>query len=169
MNSNSPTPSADALKLDRLVQIGIVVADLDRTTRLLESLFGIGPFRSVKWPDRPESRYYYRDVAEDISLRQAFVQLGNVEMELIQPVEGERNAYKQFLDQSGGGIHHILFEVSDIDPVLQELAKSGVTVLQSGTGIRPGTRWALLDTQELLGFLVELRHRPGESDGTSIT
>lgn len=169
MNSNSPTPSADALKLDRLVQIGIVVADLDRTTRLLESLFGIGPFRSVKWPDRPESRYYYRGVAEDISLRQAFVQLGNVEMELIQPVEGERNAYKQFLDQSGGGIHHILFEVSDIDPVLQELAKSGVTVLQSGTGIRPGTRWALLDTQELLGFLVELRHRPGESDGTSVT
>jgi len=46
---------------------------------------------------------------------------------------------------------------------------SGVKVLQSGTGIRPGTRWALLDTQELLGFLVELRHRPGESDGTSLS
>jgi len=44
-----------------------------------------------------------------------------------------------------------------------------MTVLQSGTGIRPGTRWALLDTQEQLGFLVELRHRPGESDGASIS
>jgi hypothetical protein len=43
-----------------------------------------------------------------------------------------------------------------------------VTVLQSGTGIRPGTRWALLDTREMLGFYVELRHRPGESDGTSV-
>src|SRR5262249_32291702 len=169
MKSNSATTSADTFKLDRLVQIGIVVADLDRTTRLLESLFGIGPFRLVKWPDRPASRYYYRGDEEAICLRQGFVQLGSVEMELIQPIEGERNAYKQFLDQSGGGIHHILFEVSNIDPVLQELAKSGVTVLQSGTGIRPGTRWALLDTQALLGFLVELRHRPGESDGTSIT
>jgi hypothetical protein len=48
------------------------------------------------------------------------------------------------------------------------LAKSGVTVLQSGTGIRPGTRWALLDTQKMLGFYVELRHRPGKTDGTSI-
>jgi catechol 2,3-dioxygenase-like lactoylglutathione lyase family enzyme len=157
------------LKLERIVQIGIVVPDLDKTTRLLSSLFGIGPFRSVVWPSRPESKYQYRGAEEHILISQAFVQLGQVEIELIQPLEGERNAYKQFLDETGGGIHHILFEVKDIDPVLQALAESGVTVLQSGTGIRPGTRWALLDTQEQLGFLVELRHRPGESDGASIS
>ena len=165
MTSNSSSES----KLERLVQIGIVVPDLDKTTRLLDSLFGIGPFRSVVWPNRPESKYEHRGVEEHILISQAFVQLGQVEIELIQPLEGERNAYKQFLDETGGGIHHILFEVKDIDPVLQALAESGVTVLQSGTGIRPGTRWALLDTQEQLGFLVELRHRPGESDGTSVS
>jgi methylmalonyl-CoA/ethylmalonyl-CoA epimerase len=165
MTSNS----SSELKLERLVQIGIVVPDLDKTTRLLGSLFGIGPFRSVTWPNSPESKYQHRGVEEHILISQAFVQLGQVEIELIQPVEGERNAYKQFLDETGGGIHHILFEVKDIDPVLQALAESGMTVLQSGTGIRPGTRWALLDTQEQLGFLVELRHRPGESDGASIS
>ncbi|MGC1298545.1 MAG: VOC family protein [Alloacidobacterium sp.] len=165
MTSNS----SSELKLERVVQIGIVVPDLDKTTRLLDSLFGIGPFRSVVWPNRPESKYEHRGVEEHILISQAFVQLGQVEIELIQPLEGERNAYKQFLDQTGGGIHHILFEVKDIDPVLQALAESGVTVLQSGTGIRPGTRWALLDTQEQLGFLVELRHRPGESDGASVS
>jgi methylmalonyl-CoA/ethylmalonyl-CoA epimerase len=155
------------VQLKRLVQIGIVVADRDRTTQLLTSLFGIGPFRFVEWPDRPESKYYYRGAEEHIRIKQAFVQLGDVEVELIQPLEGH-NGYQDFLDQTGGGIHHVLFEVPDIDPVIQELAKSGVTVLQSGTGIRPGTRWALMDTQKLLGFLVELRHRPGDSDGTSI-
>jgi hypothetical protein len=158
----------DSLKLKRMVQIGIVVADRDHTTRLLTSLFGIGPFRLVEWPNRTEAKYYYRGVEEHIRLKQAFVQLGDVEVELIQPLEG-RNAYKDFLDETGGGIHHVLFEVSDIDPVLEELEKSGVTVLQSGTGIRPGTRWALLDTRELVGFYVELRHRPGESDGTSLS
>jgi catechol 2,3-dioxygenase-like lactoylglutathione lyase family enzyme len=167
MMSGFSSTLPDCLRLKRLVQIGIVVADRDQTTRLLTSLFGIGPFRFVEWPDRKESKYYYRGVEEHIRLKQAFVQLGDVEVEFIQPLEG-RNGYQDFLDQTGGGIHHILFEVSDIDPVLQELAKSGVTVLQSGTGIRPGTRWALLDTRELLGFLVELRHRPGESDGVSI-
>ncbi|MEP6644055.1 MAG: VOC family protein [Acidobacteriaceae bacterium] len=162
-----PSSLPEVLALKRIVQIGIVVADQVKTTQLLTSLFGIGPFRLVEWPDRAESKYYYRDVEEKIRLRQAFVQMGDVEIELIQPLEG-RSGYKDFLDQSGGGIHHVLFEVSDIDPVLQELAKSGITVLQSGTGIRPGTRWALLDTKESLGFFVELRHRPGETDGTSI-
>jgi hypothetical protein len=167
MTSGVSSSLPGGLQLKRLVQIGIVVADRDRTTRLLTSLFGIGPFRFVEWPDRAESKYSYRGVEEHTRVSQAFVQLGDVEVELIQPVEG-RNAYQDFLDETGGGIHHLLFEVSDIDPVLCDLAKSGVTVLQSGTGIRPGTRWALLDTRELLGFFVELRHRPGESDGTSV-
>ncbi len=164
-NLSSHVPSG--IQLKRLVQIGIVVANLNDTTRLLTSLFGVGPFRFVEWPDRPESKYYYRGVEERIRIKQGFVQLGEVEVEIIQPFEGH-NDYQDFLDETGGGIHHLLFEVPDIDPVIQELAKSGVTVLQAGTGIRPGTRWALLDTQKLLGFLVELRHRPGESDGTSI-
>ena len=167
MISSLSSSLPDGLQLKRLVQIGIVVADRDQTTRLLTSLFGIGPFRLVEWPDRAESKYYYRGAEEHIRIRQAFVQLGDVEVELIQPLEG-RSGYSDFLDQTGGGIHHVLFEVSDIDPVIQELAKSGVTVLQSGTGLRPGTRWVLLDTREMLGFYVELRHRPGESDGTSV-
>lgn len=167
MASSLSSPLLAGVQLKRLVQIGIVVADRDRTAQLLTSLFGIGPFRLVEWPDRADSKYYYRGVEEQVRIKQAFVQLGDVEVELIQPLEG-RSGYKDFLDQTGGGIHHVLFEVPDIDPVIQELAKSGATVLQSGTGIRPGTRWALLDTQKLLGFLVELRHRPGDSDGTSI-
>src|ERR1035438_6008789 len=167
MASSLSTSLPGGVQLKRLVQIGIVVADRARTTQALTSLFGIGPFRFVEWPDRAESKYYYRGVEEQVRIRQAFVQLGDVEVELIEPLEG-RSGYQDFLDQTGGGIHHVLFEVSDIDPVIQELAQSGVTVLQSGTGIRPGTRWALLDTRELLGFLVELRHRPGESDGTSV-
>ena len=166
--SSLSSPLLAKIQLKRLVQIGIVVADRERTTQLLTSLLGIGPFRFVEWPNRPESKYYYRGAEQHIRLKQAFVQLGDVEVELIQPLEGH-NEYQDFLDQTGGGIHHILFEVPDIDPVIQELAKSGVTVLQSGTGIRPGTRWALLDTKKLLGFLVELRHRPGDSDGSSIS
>lgn len=167
MISSLSSSLPDGLQLKRLVQIGIVVADRDQTTRLLTSLFGIGPFRLVEWPDRAESKYYYRGAEEHIRIRQAFVQLGDVEVELIQPLEG-RSGYSDFLDQTGGGIHHVLFEVSDIDPVIKDLAKSGVSVLQSGTGIRPGTHWVLLDTREMLGFYVELRHRPGESDGTSV-
>ncbi len=156
------------VELKQAVQIGVVVPDLDQATRLLTSLFGIGPFRFIEWPNRPESKYFFRGKEEQIKIRQAFAQVGPLELELIQPLEGERNAYHQFLEERGGGIHHVLFEVDDMDQVVRNLSPQGVEVLQAGTGIRPGTRWALLDTQALVGFLLELRQRAPGCDGTSI-
>ncbi|HXW14633.1 MAG TPA: VOC family protein [Terriglobia bacterium] len=156
------------VELKHAVQIGVVVPDLDQATRLLTSLFGIGPFRFIEWPNRPESKYFFRGKQEHIKVRQAFAQVGPLELELIQPLEGERNAYRQFLVERGGGIHHVLFEVDDMDQVVRNLSPRGVEVLQAGTGIRPGTRWALLDTQALVGFLLELRQRAPGCDGTSI-
>jgi len=147
MTSNLSSSLPSGLELKRLVQIGIVVADLTRTTQVLTSLFGIGPFRQVKWPDRAESKYYYRGVEEQIRIRQAFVQMGDVEVELIQPLEG-RNGYKDFLDETGGGIHHILFEVSDIDPVLRAVSYTHLDVYKrqdnpwiASVFSTPSSRW----------------------------
>ena len=150
------------------VQIGIVVPNLDRSTQLLRDLFGLGPFKFIEWPNRPDSKYWFRGHEESIRIKQGFVQAGNLELELIQPLEGERNAYRQFLDAKGGGIHHVLFEVDDMDAVVAALEPKGVRVLQAGTGIRPGTRWVLLDSTDLVGFLIELRQRAPGCDGTSI-
>ena len=168
MNEKVDPESSVKVALKRPVQVGILVKDLERTTRLLGSLFGLGPFHFIEWPDRPDSKYYYRGTEQHIKNRQAFVQVGPLELEFVQLMEGDCNAFRDFLNQKGEGIHHILFEVEDIDAVINTLSKAGVGVLQSGTGIRPGTRWALLDTQDLLGFLVELRHLAPGCDGTSI-
>jgi methylmalonyl-CoA/ethylmalonyl-CoA epimerase len=156
------------IALKKAVQIGIVVPNLERSTTLLKDLFGIGPFKVIEWPNRPDSKYWFRGREESIKLRQGFVQAGDVELELIQPLEGEQNAYRQFLNEHGGGIHHVLFEVDDMDSVVAALEPQGIKVLQAGTGIRPGTRWVLLDTFKLVGFLIELRHRAPGCDGTSI-
>ena len=150
------------------VQIGIVVPNLDQSTQLLRDLFGLGPFKFIEWPNRPDSKYWFRGHEESLRIKQGFVQAGNLELELIQPLEGERNAYRQFLDAKGGGIHHVLFEVDDMDAVVAALEPKGVRVLQAGTGIRPGTRWVLLDSTDLVGFLIELRQRAPGCDGTSI-
>jgi methylmalonyl-CoA/ethylmalonyl-CoA epimerase len=160
--------TSTGVALQKAVQIGIVVPDLDRATELLGSLFGIGPFRFIEWPNRPDSKYWYRGEEQKIKIRQAFVQVGNLELEFIQPVEGERNAYRDFLEERGGGIHHVLFEVENMDTVVSAVGARGVTPLQAGTGIRPGTKWTLLDTQDLIGFFLELRHVAPGCDGTSI-
>jgi methylmalonyl-CoA/ethylmalonyl-CoA epimerase len=160
--------SATGVTLNRAVQVGIVVRDLERTTQLLAELFGIGPFRFIEWPNRPDSKYWYKGEEQTIKIRQAFVQVGNLELEFIQPLEGELNAYRKFLEEEGGGLHHVLFEVADMDAAVRKLASAGVKPLQAGTGIRPGTRWTLLDSQDVAGFLVELRHVAPGCDGTSI-
>lgn len=156
------------VSLNRAVQVGIVVRDLERTTRLLAEIFGIGPFRFIEWPNRPDSKYWYKGEEQPIKIRQAFVQVGNLELEFIQPLEGELNAYRKFLEEEGGGLHHVLFEVADMEAAVSKLALAGVKPLQAGTGIRPGTRWTLLDSQDVAGFLVELRHVAPGCDGTSI-
>ena len=161
--------SGPTVELKRPVQIGVVVRDLEQATQLLTSLFGIGPFCFIEWPNRAGSKYFYRGREEHIKIRQAFAQVGSLELELIQPIEGERNAYREFLEEKGGGIHHLLFEVDDMDEIIRSLSKDSIEVLQAGTGIRPGTRWALLDTQKLIGFLLELRQLAAGCDGTSVS
>ncbi len=89
--------------LKRAVQIGIVVRDLQRTTELLNSIFGIGPFHFVEWPNRPDATYWFHGQQENIKIRQAFVQAGSLELELVQPLEGTRNSYREFLDSRGEG------------------------------------------------------------------
>lgn len=168
MNEKVSANSLAKVELKKPVQIGIVVKDLERTTQLLGSLFGLGPFHFIEWPNRPDSKYYYRGTEKHIKNSQAFLPVGSLEFEFIQPLEGDRNPFREFLEQRGEGIHHVLFEVEDMDAVIETLSHQGVDVLQSGTGIRPGTRWALLDTQELVGFLVELRQLAPGCDGTSI-
>jgi methylmalonyl-CoA/ethylmalonyl-CoA epimerase len=168
MDHDNAKAKPTSVELKRAVQVGIVVKDLDQAARSLTELFGIGPFRFIEWPNRPDSKYYFRGKEEQIKIRQAFTQVGHLELELIQPLEGEKNAYHEFLQQKGGGIHHILFEVENMDETIRNLAQHQVEVLQAGTGIRPGTKWALLDTQALIGFLLELRHVAPGCDGTSI-
>ena len=168
MKMADPTTPESGLQLGKAVQIGIVVPDLERATTALSSLFGIGPFHFIEWPNRPDSKYWYRGREQHIRIRQAFASVGPLELELIQPLEGEHNDYYRFLESTGGGIHHVLFEIDKLDSATELLERRGVRVLQAGTGIRLGTRWALLDTKALVGFRVELRHLAEGCDGTSI-
>jgi len=157
------------IMLGKPVQIGLVVKDAHRTAELLWSLFGIGPFQFVEWPppDRPDMRVaFYNGKPGHWRMRLAFANLGNIEMELAEPIEGE-NGYADALAERGEGLHHLLFEVPDFDAAVATFAEMGIGVKMGGTGLRPGTNWVHLDTIDLLGWVVELRSKLPESDGTT--
>ena len=149
-----------------VIQVGVVVRDLDRTMVGLTEIFGIGPFRTIVYPpeDRTDIEIEYRGKPGDFRYRQAFVDLGSVELEIIQPLEGE-TIWSDFLEEHGEGIHHIRFNVADLQSVLSYLAEQDVSVTQAGSGLRPGTFWANLSTQQKLGFTIELMEPVPGSDG----
>jgi hypothetical protein len=148
------------------IQIGVVVRDLDRTTRGLSEVFGIGPWRTIVYPpeDRDDIETTYRGRPGQFRYRQAFADLGSVELEIIQPLEGE-SIWSDFLAEHGEGIHHIRFNVPGIQSVLGYLAGQDIGVTMSGSGLRPGTFWANLDTQARVGFTIELMEPVPGTDG----
>ena len=153
----SDTPTSQAGMFSDLVQIGVVVRDLDRAIAFLSDVLGIGPFRTITWPppDRTDIQRTYHGEPGDFSARMAFAELGSIELELIQPLEGE-SIWSDFLKQRGEGIHHIRFNTANTRPLIQYLAEHGIKVSQRGSGLRPGTEWAYFDTESEIGFIVEI-------------
>jgi methylmalonyl-CoA/ethylmalonyl-CoA epimerase len=141
----------------KLMQIGFVLKDLDRTVSYMKQYFGLEPYSCGPWPPegRDDIKRFYQGEPSGFTLKIAFFDLGNIELEMIQPQEGQ-NVYTDFIAEKGEGIHHIRFNTQDGDPLVANLLDKGTPVIQWGTGLNPGTRWVYFDTSATLGFLTEV-------------
>jgi methylmalonyl-CoA/ethylmalonyl-CoA epimerase len=113
-----------------LIQIGVVVKDMERTIERL-SILGVGPFYSKMPPKNAESLYRGKPFvsAERVNIKAC--QLGNVELELVQPLEGG-SPHREYLEEKGEGIQHIAFAVNDLRKATEALTDKGCTVLLKG-------------------------------------
>ena len=137
------------LRLPGVGQIGVVVEDIDRAIAFYESTFGLGPFdiREVGAPN-----VWDRGEEKPIKARLAFATLGNVELELIQILEGD-SVHLEFLRQHGEGLHHLGFFVRDIQAKLEQAKAMGFEVLQMDPFRQA---YAYLDTRQPGGIIFEL-------------
>ena len=68
----------------------------------------------------------------DHGVKVVFIELPNTKIELLEPL-GEKSPIENFLEKNKkGGIHHICFEVEDINSAILSLEKDGATVLGDG-------------------------------------
>jgi len=139
----------------RSYQVGVVVRNMDKAIKFYESL-GIGPF--VEGPSAIAlDRKVYGKPA-DVKVKGAITQMGRIEFELFEPIEGE-SIQKEFLDTKGEGVVHIGSYVDDIDREVAKLAEKGFKVISSG-GVPDGGKFAYIDTREVGGVILEL-FQPG--------
>jgi len=142
------------LDLPTISQICIVVRHLAQAIAYYEDIIGLGPFV------RPEITYtekFYHGQPVGSEWVMGFCSLGSIEMELFQPVSG-RTIHQDFLATHGEGLHHLGFDVQDMDERLARYAKMGISVLMSGRTSTGG--FAYLDTASIGGVIFELIQRP---------
>jgi methylmalonyl-CoA/ethylmalonyl-CoA epimerase len=92
--------------------------------------------------------------------RAGFFRIGESNIELVQPAEPDSPLVK-FLETKGQGIHHICFEVNDIEAEVKALLKKGATMVDQKP--RPGahqTKVAFVHPKSSSGVLIELCELP---------
>ncbi|MFQ5996618.1 MAG: VOC family protein [Dehalococcoidales bacterium] len=134
--------------------VSVVVRDMKQAIQFYQSL-GIGPFQALIGPEGTvtltEKKVRGKPVDYEIDLRHA--ELGGLNLEVIQPLEGE-TPVKEFLEKKGEGIQHIGFYVDDLDQETAKMAEKGFTITQSGES--PRVKWAYYDTDKVGGVAIEL-------------
>jgi catechol 2,3-dioxygenase-like lactoylglutathione lyase family enzyme len=141
-----------------IAQVGVVVKSLDQTIEFLTSL-GLGPF-DVRSAIHTSATVHGKRVSYENKL--ALAQQGPVQLELIEYQKGE-TIHKEFLDDKGEGMHHILFKVRDLEATLDKFARKGITPLQQDSFVGGGGI-AYLNTGKPGGVIIEVIQLPPNYD-----
>ena len=94
--------------------LGVAVTNLEQALETYEQLFG--------------ARVEHRAAVDDQGVRAASVRIGGDRVELLEPL-GEDTPVGRFLTKRGPGMHHVAYEVSDLQAALAELAAEGAELI----------------------------------------
>ena len=91
--------------IEKIDHIGIVVRDLNNALRTYEEVFGL---EVVK-----------KEQLKTMNVEIAFIQMGEVLIELLEPKGTGAGMIGDFLEQKGEGFHHIALRVRDIEEAME--------------------------------------------------
>ena len=116
----------------------------------------------AQWQDTFQMKLVHRETVDEQGVDAALLDVGENHVELLSPL-GEDTPVGRFLARRGAGLHHVAYQVSDIDAVLGALSSSGVRLIdeQPRIGIR-GSRVAFLHPSSTGGVLTEIVQPAGE-------
>lgn len=109
------------LSLPQVSQIGVVVEDIDRAVDYYTSIFGLGPF--TKYEFQPD-RHWFRGEPSPLRMRMAKAMWGDLEWELLQPLQGP-SLHQEFLTNQGEGLQHLGFNVRNYDEIYNRMVENG--------------------------------------------
>lgn len=127
--------------IQKIHHIGIVVRNLDEAYRFYRDTLGLS--------------LHKEQVVEEQHVKAALLTLGDSEIELLEPIDTD-SGIARFLERRGEGLHHICFQVDDIEASLSELKQKGTNLIDQEPRIGLAGRICFLHPTALTGTLVEL-------------
>jgi methylmalonyl-CoA/ethylmalonyl-CoA epimerase len=126
----------------RVDHIGVAVEDLDAAIALHERDYGM--------------ELVHREVIDEQGVEAVLLDVGENHVELLHPLRDD-SPVGRFLAKRGPGLHHVAYQVGDVDSTLAELRERGLRLIDETprTGIR-GSRVAFLDLAASGGVLTEI-------------
>ncbi|GMO13200.1 MAG: VOC family protein [Treponemataceae bacterium] len=138
-----------------LCQVGILVHDIEKTSKDWAAFLGVAPPEIQVTGDVNEAQTKYLGESSEARSKLAFFHVGpNVDIELIEPDKNPASTWRHDLDANGEGFHHIAFVVKGMKEKITVCGKSGFKLLQTGEYI--GGRYAYIDANEKLKLVLEL-------------
>jgi methylmalonyl-CoA/ethylmalonyl-CoA epimerase len=127
---------------NRIDHIGIAVEDIEASLVLYRDTF--------------QMEVAHREIVEEQGVEAVLLDVGENHIELLAPL-AEDTPVGKFLAKKGPGLHHVAYQVFDIDATLDSLKAAGVALIdeQPRVGIR-GSRVAFLHPKGTNGVLTEI-------------
>jgi methylmalonyl-CoA/ethylmalonyl-CoA epimerase len=136
-----------------VMQVGIIVSDIETKAQVWAEIFGL-PKPNIIITDTVEVAHTeYQGQPTPARAKLAFFNLGQVSLELIEPID-EPSTWKDQLNQHGESLHHIAFVVKGMSEKVAYLTSKGVPLVQRGD--YTGGRYAYMDGVSKLGLILEL-------------
>lgn len=152
-HSAPPVPKEPIIQSNTVTQVAIIVKDIDKASKAWAQLLGVEvPVSSIAegHSSRPT---LYKGNPSDAKAKLAFFKTDNLQIEIIQPLGGS-STWQEYLDQNGEGIHHIAFQVKDIDGMEKKFLFHGYPTVQRGGW--DGGAYSYVDASKELGCILEL-------------
>jgi methylmalonyl-CoA/ethylmalonyl-CoA epimerase len=138
----------------KVLQVGLVVRDIDATAQRYWDEFGIGPWRFYTLDPLNTPNMSFRGKPVQHAFRAALASIGDVTLELIEPLSGS-SVYAEHLAAHGEGLHHLAFAVEDYESAREQLKDRGYQELQHGRPFDVND-YSYFDTDRTLRFMTEL-------------
>jgi methylmalonyl-CoA epimerase len=130
------------MKIMRVDHIGIAVQSVDGALEFFERALGM--------------KLDHVAMEEGGRTRVAFLPVGGAEVELVEPQDADSGLGK-FLAKRGEGIHHICFQVDDIEAALAQLGANGAQLIDETPRVNAsGMKYAFIHPKSAHGVLIEL-------------